>query len=230
MKLVKTEDWQEGDNRPISDYAYDKLVSKILRMELSPGAPMVEKSLNEELNIGRTPIREALQRLACEGLVCREPHRGVSVCKVTPEYVRDICEFRMSIEGRIAHLAAANQSEQYAEKLAGITYRLEGLDPVDDFDEIIKLGRRYYLTMATAANNVHYTEMVPRLYNIGLWLLFYAGKLRGDWPELCKDFSTVLRDLVAPISKHQADQAEAVMRLYLTKYCQSVCMPPPPAD
>ncbi|MGI9295781.1 MAG: GntR family transcriptional regulator [Pseudomonadales bacterium] len=218
MKIVKLEEWQQSDNRSISDHAYDKLVSKILRMELPPGAPMVEKNLIDELQIGRTPIREALHRLAGEGLVCREPHRGVFICEATPEYVRDICEFRMSIEGRIANLAAANQSEQHVEKLDGIAQRLEALDPVDDFDDIIKLGRQYYLIMAEAVGNVHYMEMVPRLYNVGLWFLFYAGKIKGDWPELCNEFRAVLGDLVAPISKHQADQAEAVMRLYVTNY------------
>ena len=57
MKVVKFEGLSESDNRSISDEAYDKLVSKILRMDVLPGAPMVEKNLIEELKIGRTPIR-----------------------------------------------------------------------------------------------------------------------------------------------------------------------------
>lgn len=218
MKVIKFEGWPESDNRSISDEAYDKLVSKILRMDVLPGAPMVEKNLIEELDIGRTPIREALHRLAGEGLVCREPHRGVFVCEATPEYVRDICEFRMSIEGRIASLAAANDSDDHVKALDSIARQLEGLDPVEDFDSIVKLGRQFYLTMATAAGNVHYIEMVPRLYNVSLWFLFYAGKVNGDWPDLCNSFSTVLGDLVAPISNHKAEQAEALMRLYITTY------------
>ena len=218
MTVVKLDEWPQGDNRPISDYAYDKLVSKILRMELPPGAPMVEKSLIEELKIGRTPIREALHRLAGEGLVCREPHRGVFICEATPEYVRDICEFRMSIEGRIANLAAECATEEDSGRLEEIAKQLRKLDPQNDFDEFVRLGRQYYLTMAEAAGNVHYREMVPRLYNVGLWFLFYAGKVKGDWLELSKNFSTVLSDLVDPISEHHAEQAEAIMRLYITTY------------
>jgi len=217
-EIWKDEIWKEDDNRPISDYAYDKLLSKILRLDLLPGASMVERKLIEELDIGRTPIREALHRLAGEGLLCREPHRGVFICEATPEYVHHICEFRMSIEGRIANLAATNMSDESVEKLDRIAHQLESLDPVDDFDKFIKLGRQYYLIMAIAGGNVHYMEMVPRIYNVGLWFLFYAGKSGGNWPELCNKFRTVLRDLIVPISKHQSDQAEAIMRLYLTTY------------
>ena len=60
MTVVKIDNWRHEDNRPISDYAYERLVGKILRLEIPPGAPLVEKALIEEFEIGRTPMREAL--------------------------------------------------------------------------------------------------------------------------------------------------------------------------
>jgi DNA-binding GntR family transcriptional regulator len=218
MTVVKIEKRLQGDNRAISDYAYEKLVGKILRLELSPGAPLVEKHLIDELDIGRTPIREALHRLAGEGLVCREPHRGVFICEATPESVRDICEFRMSVEGHMARLAALRGEEARVEALDRLVKELDGLDPEVEFDRFVAAGRQFYQTMAQAAGNAHYQEMVPRLYNVSMWFLFYAGKTQGDWLELSKDFSSMLGDLVAPISRQRADQAEAIMRLYITNY------------
>jgi len=218
MTVVKIEKRLLGNNRAISDYAYDKLVGKILRLELSPGAPLVEKHLIDELNIGRTPIREALHRLAGEGLVCREPHRGVFICEATPESVRDICEFRMSVEGHIARMAALRGKNATIEVLNRLVKELKDLDPEVEFDKFVSTGRQFYLTMAQAAGNTHYQEMVPRLFNVSMWFLFYAGKTQGDWPELSRHFSAMLGDLVAPISHQRADQAEAVMRLYIATY------------
>jgi DNA-binding GntR family transcriptional regulator len=218
MTVVKIEKRLQGDNRAISDFAYDMLVGKILRLELLPGAPLIEKHLIDEMDIGRTPIREALHRLAGEGLVCREPHRGVFICEATPESVRDICEFRMSIEGHIARLAALRGKEAPVEALDLLVKELEGLDPEVEFDRFISAGRQFYQTMAQAAGNVHYQELVPRLFNVSMWFLFYAGKTQGDWPELSKNFCSMLGDLVAPISRQRADQAEAIMRLYITNY------------
>jgi len=218
MTVVKIEKKLQSDNRAISDYAYEKLVGKILRLELPPGAPLVEKHLIDELDIGRTPIREALHRLAGEGLVCREPHRGVFICEATPESVRDICEFRMSIEGHIARLAAMRGEVERIKTLDKLVRELEGLDPEEEFDKFVAAGRQFYQTMAQAAGNVHYQEMVPRLFNVSMWFLFYAGSTQGDWPELSKSFGSMLSDLVSPISRQRADQAEAIMQLYITNY------------
>ena len=69
----------ELEPRSLAEKAYQLLVRKITQMEYVPGSLLVEKNLMEELGIGRTPIREALQRLAIEGLVDHMPNRGMFV-------------------------------------------------------------------------------------------------------------------------------------------------------
>ena len=76
--------------RSLADQAYQLLVAKITRLELPPGAVLVEKALMVDLGIGRTPIREALQRLAMEGLVTHLPNRGMLVADITATGVQHI--------------------------------------------------------------------------------------------------------------------------------------------
>ena len=209
-------------DRTITDIAYETIVEKILRMELPPGAALQEKNLVQELNIGRTPVREALHRLASEGLVCRKPNRGVFVCEATLQDARDICEFRLAIEGRMARLAASHATAMQAEILRETASLLWRLDPTSEFDEFATIGRHFYSVMAEASGNSHYQQIVPRLYNSGLWFLVFVGRASGDWERLAQDFKMALRDLVEPIAHGRAEQAEALMRLYITTYRDSL--------
>ena len=72
----------QPDPRSLAEKAYQILVRKIIRLELMPGEPLADRVLITELGIGRTPIREALQRLAAEGLVVHLPNRGMFVTEV----------------------------------------------------------------------------------------------------------------------------------------------------
>ena len=100
----------EDKNQSLSEKAYDLLVRKITRLELKPGTALAEKALVENLNIGRTPIREALHRLSAEGLVIYQTNRGMFVSNVDLENARHIYEFRALIDGYVARLAALRAS------------------------------------------------------------------------------------------------------------------------
>jgi len=67
----------------LADKADDELVTRITRLKLQPGSVLAEKSLMENLNVGRTPIRKALQRLAIEGLAVHRLNRGMFVSEFT---------------------------------------------------------------------------------------------------------------------------------------------------
>ena len=83
--------------RSLAEKAYQQLVRNITQMAYAPGSLLVERTLMEELGIGRTPIREALQRLAIEGLVDHMPNRGMFVSEITAASVQQIYEFRFML-------------------------------------------------------------------------------------------------------------------------------------
>src|ERR1700730_12328005 len=92
--------------RSHSDEAYLRIRERIVSLDMRPGSVVNEGRLREELKIGRTPIREALQRLARESLVRSVPHRGTFVTDVNITDLARITEVSVGREAHAASLAA----------------------------------------------------------------------------------------------------------------------------
>jgi DNA-binding GntR family transcriptional regulator len=89
----------------------------IISGELLPGDPLVEAQLSADLGISKTPVREALIRLARDGLVVQELHRRSRVATPTVEDVRQACEMRRWVESEIAAQAARDASPELVHQL-----------------------------------------------------------------------------------------------------------------
>src|SRR6476660_3398485 len=91
----------------LSDRAYAAIRDRLIRLEIAPGAPIDEESLTGELGVGRTPVREAVRRLAMEGLVVIYPRRGTFATAINITSLSDITDVRLQLEPRAAERAAA---------------------------------------------------------------------------------------------------------------------------
>src|SRR4030088_749622 len=111
--------------RSQSESAYLRIRERIVSLDMRPGSVVNESRLREELKIGRTPIREALQRLARENLVRSIPHRGTLVTDVNITDLARITEVRVVLESHAASLAAERLSVNDRESL---TMMLEVLE------------------------------------------------------------------------------------------------------
>src|ERR1700687_4766084 len=94
-----------------SDTTYVFLLARIVDLSLPPGAVLHEKFLATELGYGRTPVREALARLAADRFVTILPRRGVIVAPISFEDVLAMFEARETIECGIAYIAATRVSQ-----------------------------------------------------------------------------------------------------------------------
>jgi len=94
-----------------SDEVYDSLQAYIVE-EAAGGEPLSENGLAAKLGVSKTPVREALYRLAAEGLVDLIPNRGYYVHRATYEDVRQVLEIREALEGMAARLATARLSDE----------------------------------------------------------------------------------------------------------------------
>src|SRR4030095_12959504 len=95
----------------------------------------------EELSSGRTPTRDALQRLAIEGLVDHMPNRGMFVSDITAGGVQQIYEFRSMLDGYAASLAAIRASKEQIHELRQIHKQLVRATEDDDIDRYVALDR-----------------------------------------------------------------------------------------
>ncbi|MDQ2943772.1 MAG: GntR family transcriptional regulator, partial [Candidatus Dormibacteraeota bacterium] len=127
--------------RSQSAEAYLRIRERIVCLDMPPGSVVNESRLREELKIGRTPIREALQRLARENLVRSIPHRGTFVTDVNITDLARITEVRVVLEGHAARLAAERVSGADRESF---TMLVEILDdgPGLDQRELMRLDQQ----------------------------------------------------------------------------------------
>jgi DNA-binding GntR family transcriptional regulator len=99
-----------GSGRSLRQLAYDSLKADILGGDLAPGTPISEAERAEALGISRTPIREAMQQLAQEGLIEVFPKRGTFVSRLSARDVRESFELREAVETFAARLAAERRT------------------------------------------------------------------------------------------------------------------------
>lgn len=104
-------DTAKRDYPSLGEYAYEQLRAQIREGALPPGARVRETDVAEQLEISRTPVREALRRLEADGFLAFEPHRGMVVVQLDHQSIMELYAMREVLEGTAAALAARHASE-----------------------------------------------------------------------------------------------------------------------
>jgi DNA-binding GntR family transcriptional regulator len=139
---------------------YEELRRAIVSGELRPNQRLVEVELAERLNVSRTPVREALQRLALEGLVVSH-RRGWVVHEHTAAEIRDIYECRMALEGYAARLAAERATLEDIEELNNVL-RQGRDDPGPPKEWMAPVNEAFHTRVIAAARNPMLAELCHR--------------------------------------------------------------------
>jgi DNA-binding GntR family transcriptional regulator len=137
----------------LTDLAYARLEEMIATLLLAPGEFLSEQVLAETVGLGRTPIREALQRLAREGLVTILPRRGVQVAPIDAREQLLVVEVRRELERLISRSAAARATSEQRISFAAIADGLDRAGRANDALEFLRLDRELNLLMLDAAHN-----------------------------------------------------------------------------
>ena len=147
----------------LSDKAYQLIRHKIVTLELPPQTAIDEQALMQDLQVGRTPIREALQRLAAEGLVLLAPRRGMFVSEISITDLQKIFELRLVLEGFSARLAAQRATEP---QLAAMESLMCQLDKTRDQDgkALMAIDEQFHELLYQAADNELLADTLRRLH------------------------------------------------------------------
>src|SRR3954451_25024968 len=114
-----------GEGGSFADRAYYAIRELIVTLALPPGAVVREPELTAQLGIGRTPVREALRRLAQERLIEVFPRRGMFVTKVDVRDLARLCEVRVALEPEAARLAAERATRADLDELQALLAELD---------------------------------------------------------------------------------------------------------
>src|SRR5882672_1307382 len=202
----------------LTDKAYQALVEKIVTLELAPGSVLTESDLRREMRIGRTPIREAIQRLIAEGLVTHLHHRGMLVADIRAADVQQINEFRAQAEGYAARLAASRMTPPEIEDLQRIHAGLERSMTDMDTDTFIAQDRMFHELLARGAKNRYLEATLLRLYNLHLRLWYYLYKKQGGLRETVHEHQEVIEALV----RRDPEESELAMRSYVMRLARQI--------
>jgi DNA-binding GntR family transcriptional regulator len=145
----------------LTDDAYAQLRRLIVTLELAPETALDETELQERLGIGRTPIREAIQRLQRDQFVRVVPRRGVFVTAVDPSELSTLFETRAVVEPYAARLAAQRGTVQHWDQMDRVLVKAGRLS---DPTKLLALDRQCHEIMWAAAQNHYLTDTVEMLY------------------------------------------------------------------
>jgi GntR family transcriptional regulator, rspAB operon transcriptional repressor len=168
MILTGTSQPLERDLNPnrASDLIEEELRRMIITMELPPGVTVSQPYLAERLKCGRTPLREALQRLAQEYMVTAVPGGGFSVAGLSVVDYMDILEALRGFEPFIVRLAAARISADDLARLDEILSQAEEANAQGDLSTVARCDFDFHRTIAQASNNRHLSDTCTRLQQI----------------------------------------------------------------
>ncbi len=207
-----------GEVASLADQAYSRLRRLIVSLELAPGSAIKEAELTARLRIGRTPVREALRRLALERLVEVYPRRGMFVTTVDVRDLARLCEVRAVLEPEAARLAAERATRL---DLDGINALLEELaaDRRRDDRVLIDLDERIHRAIYRCSHNQLLEETLEWYYThaLRIWALALdrAPNLQGavlEHHELLDAIARGMGERAAGLMRAHVEQFEDAMR------------------
>ncbi len=145
----------------LAEQAYQILEEKLVTLALPPGSTISEGNLIEMSGLGRTPVREALQRLAQQEFFHVMPRRGLLVTPVSSATMRHILEARKPLDGLIVYRAALNARDEQRSGLSAIARDLTISH--DRFEEFLRLDDRLSTLLDVCSGNPYATAAVSPL-------------------------------------------------------------------
>ncbi len=198
-----------------SEVAYRAIKAKIISLELPPASLLNEEQLMEELGLGRTPIREALQRLALEALVVILPRRGTMVADLNLTDLKKIFELRVELEVFAAQLAAQRATPQQIAAMEALFTDAEAIIREGDYQQLIMLDREAHHLLAQATHNEFLEETLEQLYSHVL--RFWHASLPQVQHHL-RDAIQEHRELIAAIKAGDSERAGEIMHRHVTGF------------
>ena len=164
--------------------AYRELEEMIVTLHLEPNAVLSETALSEELGIGRTPIREALQRLAREGLVMILPRKGILVSEINPRKQLLLLEVRREVERLLARNGATRRSIQERQEFMQIADGMEKAALENDDISFMRFDGVLNSLVAVAARNEYANRAIGLMHGLSRRFWYVHYKEAADMP-LC---------------------------------------------
>ncbi|TAM74490.1 GntR family transcriptional regulator [bacterium] len=176
----------------LTDRAYDAIKRRIIRLDISPGAAFTESKMAAELQLGKTPVREALMRLQREGLVEVNARAGYRATPVTLKDVKELMALRVVLECEAASLAAQEMKDAEQLRALDALCRVD-YDPSDPatIERFLRANTEFHVTVARASGNTRLARALgqvlgelERIFHLGLSLTSRTAEIVHEHEDL----------------------------------------------
>ena len=164
-----------GSPDTLTEQAYRIIEEQIVTLRLKPGDILSEQMLSATFKIGRTPVREALQRLAREGLVTILPRKGILVSDINPRNQLLVLEVRREVERLLSRMGAERASPQQRAQFDAIARGMDQAAKANDDIAFMRLDRELNNLIIEAAHNDYAARAMKLLQGLSrrFWYMHY---------------------------------------------------------
>lgn len=207
-------------------HVYDVLRDDILSLALPPGAPIDEVQLAERLSMSRTPVREALVRLAAEGLVTTLPNRSTVVAQIDFLNLHHFFDALTLMYRVTTRLAAQYHDAEDMVRIRSFQDAFRAAVETQDALAMIATNRDFHAAIAEAGRNPYYTALFSRLLDEGRRILrIYYSSYQDRLPQRFVDEHAEMIaaiaagdvDLADRLAKAHADQIVTQIRAFIAR-------------
>ena len=199
----------------LADRAYLALRDRLITLQIRPGEPIDDGQIARELEMGRTPVREALKRLEDDRLVIAYPRRGTFATSVDITDLAHINEIRLQLEPLAARRAAERATAVQRAELRELIARIEASDELSgDRTDLMRLDLTVHRAIYRAAGNPHLEDVLIRYHNLATRIFcLFLGRL----PNVI-DHVNEHAPLLTAIVSGDADRAAELARDHVTGF------------
>ena len=160
----------EFDHSSFSEKVYSAILELLIHHHVRPGEKISEKSIASSLNVSRTPVREALRRLAADGLVDYYPRRGVFAKEITAQDIRELYDIRRCLEVQAARMTIGNIPDAHIDGIDALIDACHNSDGVDFIEAEVRLDREIHRTINTFCGNRRLMMMLVKLDHLAKFM------------------------------------------------------------
>ncbi len=200
-----------GKHNSLLAKAYEEIKEKIITLYFLPGQYLNEAAISALLQVGRTPVHQALQRLELEGLVEIMPRKGVVVLPDSISEIIKILESRAAVEAELAKAAAGRVSAEDGKTLLALANATRHLKSGPGIDDFIACDRAFHRRLADCSGNSVLSDFAQQLHerSIRYWYLHL-------WQTMDVQATTRQHAAIADaIARHDGERAAAAMREHI---------------
>jgi GntR family transcriptional regulator, rspAB operon transcriptional repressor len=196
-----------------TDRVYEGLLKRIIALELEPGSTVTQAYLSELLECGRTPLREAIQRLMVEGLVVHTPNRGISIAPLDIRHYAQIEEAYLFLNVQTVRLAALRRTEAQVADLQAILDSAMAILEQGRFMDAAPLDVDFHCLLAAAGNNQFLADAAARMEKLAMRFVTFADV--SDSADVHRQVWNYHQKILDAVRDQDPDETERAFRTHM---------------